>query len=638
MALARAGPPARTAGGTVVGRRRSPIAIGTFELYPGAFGKRSSKAPMERALQRTAELLADGVLTQEEHDDTVAEIRAQHGPPKRARTKAPTTDDAASESALAKTAALLADGILTQEEHDAKAAEIRAAAGGNAASRGAAASGGGGAAAAKKRKAAPAPAADDWELLGAAELKRLCKAAGVSGGGDKGTLVWRLKLDSACKAEQLALDGLDDVRSPFSLKAAELKKLAAKQGVSVMGSTEEIIELLVKALREKKRASGGGETRDTKTCAIDLARKVLDLSEGGDDEAVLSLGSAEPLDASDVAALQQAYRKLARAIHPDKLRGFDGATRAFQALVTALERLTRPEIGDSAKGARDASGSAAKTILRTNDGCKRTRLRCPRCDEPWGESKSEGNPDWSYNLMMTGLRTFNCSTCLCEFGCCTAKHECKKCGQAYEYSAGDYHNKVECSKCSDTFGFWEYHISDRARKDALGQAREASLKLAGARASRQRRATKKVTGNDDGAAFLLGLLDDCPKCGESFLDRDVLDRDDDSPRAAHFGGCLDAGKHAKHAAAVKAKAAKAETKATKQTMQETLQLKATWTALGAKEDDLHILADSTLAELAGIAADTSMPREKLEKAAKAQMKLNLVAAGPKKPLLLEGGS
>ena len=97
--------------------------------------------------------------------------------------------------------------------------------------------------------------------------------------------------------------------------------------------------------------------------------------------------------------LRGAYRRLCRLVHPDKLRGFDGATRAFQALVTALDRVTGSDLPVESEEADKGPG-----IERTNEGCVRTIVKCPRCEEPWGASKNEGLPDYSYNLLMTGLR------------------------------------------------------------------------------------------------------------------------------------------------------------------------------------------------------------------------------------------
>ena len=60
----------------------------------------------------------------------------------------------------------------------------------------------------------------------------------------------------------------------------------------------------------------------------------------------------------------------------------------------------------------------------------------------WRGGEQEGNPDYFYTHLMTGLRTFTCSTCLCDFGCMTAQHRCPHCRRPYLYTPGDYHRKV----------------------------------------------------------------------------------------------------------------------------------------------------------------------------------------------------
>ena len=103
-----------------------------------------------------------------------------------------------------------------------------------------------------------------------------------------------------------------------------------------------------------------------------------------------------------LAIMRKAYLKLSLIIHPDKLgRSFDQATKAFQALVSAFDRLSSPDVVEEvvAKG----KNKVAK-IARSNEGCVRTRVCCPRCKQPWSEGTLDGNPDYFYNFLMTGLK------------------------------------------------------------------------------------------------------------------------------------------------------------------------------------------------------------------------------------------
>lgn len=89
--------------------------------------------------------------------------------------------------------------------------------------------------------------------------------------------------------------------------------------------------------------------------------------------------------------------------------------RAFQALVDAFEHLSKPEMYEEVEEKKGAKKT--KKLSRGNHGCHRTDIKCPRCKVKWSASPIDGNPEYFYNFMMTGLKTFNCSTCLFSFGC-----------------------------------------------------------------------------------------------------------------------------------------------------------------------------------------------------------------------------
>jgi hypothetical protein len=126
--------------------------------------------------------------------------------------------------------------------------------------------------------------------------------------------------------------------------------------------------------------------------------KVLALSELDEHAAILNLArgsGAEITAASPIAAMRKAYLKLSLVIHPDRNAGNSDATRAFQGLAMAFERLSQPELYmDEEDAGPGKKGKKAKRIARSNLGCKRTRVRCPRCSVPWSESSVEGNPDY----------------------------------------------------------------------------------------------------------------------------------------------------------------------------------------------------------------------------------------------------
>jgi len=73
-------------------------------------------------------------------------------------------------------------------------------------------------------------------------------------------------------------------------------------------------------------------------------------------------------------------------LHPDKLLNYSDATKTFQCLVTAFERITCPELY------LEEFYTKSKKISRSNEGCFRTYIGCPRCKIEW-KYQIDGNPD-----------------------------------------------------------------------------------------------------------------------------------------------------------------------------------------------------------------------------------------------------
>lgn len=334
---------------------------------------------------------------------------------------------------------------------------------------------------------------------------------------------------------------------------------------------------------------------------VAIATRVLELNEVDDFVGILNI--AAPTEAarvnskSPVNQLRKYYLKLSLMIHPDRMgKAFPDATKAFQALVRAFESLTMPELIEEVaqakkKGEKGAKGGIA--IARSNEGCYRTRVCCPRCKQPWNEGSLDGNPEYCYNFLMTGLKQYMCSTCLCEFGCMTAIHRCPFCSKQFEYSPSDYHNKITCSnsKCNKPFGFIMYHASDRVIKDMKQSVKEEQERQLRAREAKLRRA-KRSTGLDKQtaeASFLMGLSDICPRCGEDFTES--LDEEE---QRRHLMDCTSDIKHAAHKhkqkVAETAKAAKEQ----RVEAQVAAQTQAAWQFLGANNTQLWLLNEDQL--------------------------------------------
>eukprot|EP00607_Mallomonas_marina_P006134 CAMPEP_0182431510 /NCGR_PEP_ID=MMETSP1167-20130531/49736_1 /TAXON_ID=2988 /ORGANISM="Mallomonas Sp, Strain CCMP3275" /LENGTH=249 /DNA_ID=CAMNT_0024617929 /DNA_START=971 /DNA_END=1717 /DNA_ORIENTATION=+ len=107
--------------------------------------------------------------------------------------------------------------------------------------------------------------------------------------------------------------------------------------------------------------------------------------------------------------------------------------------------------------------------------------------------------------------------------------------------------------------------------------------------SKQRRAARhRVDDVEEEKAFLLGLVDSCPRCGES------LEEYDDEAQRRHLSECTDTDKHMSHAKR-KAKAAEKEVKKQKRVdAQESVQARAAWEFLGAQTNQLWLLDDTQL--------------------------------------------
>lgn len=239
------------------------------------------------------------------------------------------------------------------------------------------------------------------------DLKKACKAKGLPMTGEKSDLESRL--ETFALGERFKME---DGRNPCVLKAGELKKALAQRGLPCdlsISSRDELLASLVAALQKEGPAQQGDGSEDERPLserrkggtsafasgssdtglAVDMAKKVLELGEGGDYEGVLSLVGKSVSRSTPFTDLRKAYLALARLIHPDKLSAsFDGATRAFQMLVSSFEALSSPEPTpeESAKAGKRAKPATA--LARSNANCYRTKIYCPRCGDEWARPDS----------------------------------------------------------------------------------------------------------------------------------------------------------------------------------------------------------------------------------------------------------
>jgi len=264
-----------------------------------------------------------------------------------------------------------------------------------------------------KVKAQLSSASGSDSKLSVADLKGYLKASGLPQNGDKPTLWCRSKLHNDVVTLNLVTK---DGELPTELKAGALKKAAARAGVSPIGTFDELLLGLVDHLKQLHAAAATTETTTTSSSSDSAAAKpkgpalaaaVLALADDSISSPITILHLADPTlsPTSANALLRKAYLKLSLSIHPDRIsRVFPEATRAFQVLVTAFERLTTPQ---DVPGEVTSKKANVTKIQRSNEGCYKTKIQCPRCSTPWGD-KIEGNPDYYYNIMMSGLKSFCC--------------------------------------------------------------------------------------------------------------------------------------------------------------------------------------------------------------------------------------
>eukprot|EP00929_Paragymnodinium_shiwhaense_P080905 TRINITY_DN42237_c0_g1_i1.p1 TRINITY_DN42237_c0_g1~~TRINITY_DN42237_c0_g1_i1.p1 ORF type:complete len:562 (+),score=161.94 TRINITY_DN42237_c0_g1_i1:107-1792(+) len=361
------------------------------------------------------------------------------------------------------------------------------------------------------------------------------------------------KLASALKAKAKSTKKKGDAVGKAKAKASAKKKAGSEKAAPEPSPSKEALQSPKKGAAAGSAPAASPHGGVSRPEAEAVAKEVLRRSHLNDNAGVLRvLGDNIGADGAErnAAAVRKAFLRISMLIHPDKLPNCPEAKSAFQALVTAFDRLQQ-------KAPEPSAALKRMAISRSNEGCHRTDVRCPRCKASWG-SKSEGNPDYYYNFMMQGLRTFPCATCLCSFGCFTAEHICPHCKRLFEYHPEQYNHKVSCgyADCRKPFGFMLYHASENALKAAREQAQAEFAKrsrLEEASRGRASRAARRSSGPVDHAqvaetAFLLGLRDICPRCGLELMQLE------DGAQMRHLRECTDTAAHKRHQEILKRKA------------------------------------------------------------------------------------
>jgi len=303
---------------------------------------------------------------------------------------------------------------------------------------------------------------------------------------------------------------------------------------------------------------------------LKLQKKIIEIG-ANDYEAVLNADSENGKQVtvnSPTNEIKKRYFYLSRLVHPDKLQDkFPKAKAAFQILVTAYEKLSQ-----GIRYQHDKNETSKTTqVSRSNVNCFEVPIKCPRCDVQWGK-KIDGVEPIAFTLLMTGLKTYCCSTCLLEFGCCTAIVGCPFCKEPFDYDVNDFQKQVQCQKCSKKFGFYEHFINPKRRKELIEEIKknaEKRVRKYDRKNDRTTRISKKqqneidekqehtledsegneITLNSEEYTFATGLSENCPRCGYSPTDDKYLEIREEHSREKlvdHLVNCNDKKLHKKY--------------------------------------------------------------------------------------------
>lgn len=146
-----------------------------------------------------------------------------------------------------------------------------------------------------------------------------------------------------------------------------------------------------------------------------------------------------------------------------------------------------------------------------------------------------------------------------------------------------------------------FHVSDRALTDMKLAVKLEQEEIAKVKRTKQRRATGRAANrnadcNDlrtNESAFVLGLIDCCPRCGEM-----LEDYGDEDCQRQHLMNCTDEVKHSEFKAKVEKKRRRDEEKEEKKNSQMNIQTKAAWEFLGSKTSQLYLLDEVQLRSIA----------------------------------------
>jgi len=390
------------------------------------------------------------------------------------------------------------------------------------------------------------------------------------------------------------------------LKPADVRLALCDAGLSPVGDKNELLKrlaihysTLVSKGGDAGAENGGGAEKSTTEELMNVI-----MQNEGDYEFILSLSGKMVKATSSKPELRRAYLLVSAKVHPDKNPGSQISTKAFQAVLESFERLANPEKfeeedqDDEDDGAPKKKRQKTERFTRSNSGCYATIIKCPKCRDIWN-TNNLGLEDSAYNFLMQGVKQYICGGCFLKFGCMTALHRCPHCKKAFEYDPDDYHRQITCgnNKCTKTFGFWMFKVSERREVEIRKEVKEENEALSKKRAQQKRRAARAdkrigTISNEDRVQeqlFILRLVDNCPRCGWE-LERGMASDD----AKAHLESCNDQNEIAAYQKSLAAKKAALEKKERKEESQEDMLAFKTWEFNGRQVGQLWMLSERTL--------------------------------------------
>ena len=238
------------------------------------------------------------------------------------------------------------------------------------------------------------------------------------------------------------------------LKPAEVRAALCEAGLSPIGDKVELQKRL--AVHFKAKGGGGGDAGDDDSKAgggdadngkqdSNEALMEVIMSHAGEHTYILSLSGKMVAATSSKAELRKAYLMVSAKVHPDKNPGSQIATKAFQVVVEAFERLANPEKfeddDDDDDGKPAKKRQKTERVVRGNQNCYETSIQCPKCRDAW-KTNDLGLEPGAYNFLMLGIKQYICGGCFTKFGCMTAIHKCPHCKKVFDYDPDDYHRQI----------------------------------------------------------------------------------------------------------------------------------------------------------------------------------------------------